>query len=244
MKWLALCLCLLPLSAGAQEHPFLASLVDSLSRPDLSAPELVAGMEAAGFSVEATISYGPNSAEDPFYYFLSATAIFPGREDPSALFDCSRIGDVLLPTLPTKEEAIFGGAVSRLTFLQFRDTVEFAPGAQAQLRCEVSIIPMGEAPMPTVDQIATILRTRFDEQALDAGPNSSEDSKKDIGWLLYPPLSATPGDEGLKAEDTQLTAKNSDAMADRRASWISYSHRAGLAVQSFTLVSHLAPQGF
>jgi|GEM_PF-2304106 len=71
MRWLALCFGLLPLSAGAEETRFLAVMIDTLARPDLSAPDVVAGMQAAGLELEATVTFRAEgataNAEDPYY---------------------------------------------------------------------------------------------------------------------------------------------------------------------------------
>ena len=153
MKWLALAVCLMPLAAGAEEHPFLASLIDTLSRPDLSAPDLLAGLEAMGFSVVADVSDGSDYAtllDDPSFYFFTAILRSSDRTVPLTLVNCSRISAAHVARLPTEDEAIFGDLDTWVPTLQYSDTVKFPTGALAQLWCEVKLVPVGDPLMPTV----------------------------------------------------------------------------------------------
>ena len=244
MKALALCLCFLPLSAGAEEHPLLAKLIDTLARPDLSAPELVAGMKAAGLDIVANLSFGPGGATefagDPLYYFVTASARLPTSDSPMAFIECSRIGAGMLPSLPSKASAVFGATESGLTVLQFSDTVDFAPGAVAQLWCHVHLLPTDHGLMPTVDQTVETLRPRFDTTALAKGPAKSEPSETSGASELYPPMSAAQAEADLQPGQSLLTGENDDPMVDRRASRITYVDQSAADLYSFDLISHLA----
>ena len=244
MKWLALCLCLMPLSAGAEEHPLLAALLETLARPDLSAPDLVAGMQAAGLVVEAEVSFtaegSAEPSEDPFYYHLTGGAGTMGDQGATAFFECSRIGTSLLPKLPSNE-ASAKITTDGLRVVQRRETVDFAPGAVAQLSCDVGLMPFYGTVLPTDAQVIEMLQARFDVLAVVKEPPPTEAPETGSNWVLYPPLSATSGNPATGL--TMITLSNKDPMVPGRASRGIYSQLPGNARHALGLVSHLAAAG-
>lgn len=241
MIWIALCPCLLPLSGGIEGHPLLASLLDSLSRADLDADGLLLEMDRAGLRIIPDDKHGAEvfveGFSDPQYLFLSGIAERKDNKDLYAVFQCSRIGADLVPFLPDTAEAVLGATASGARIMQDSDTVDFAPGAAAQLRClvDISLVPGAPAGarLPGWDEVEVALMPRFDR--LEWPEPDPGDQEAADGWELYQPS----GKAG--AERPTLKAHNEDPFEDLRASRIDV-HGAAMVVR-LELVNHLAATG-
>ncbi|MFZ1471235.1 MAG: hypothetical protein WAT09_19975 [Paracoccaceae bacterium] len=248
MKGLALCLCLLPLPAGAEEHSSLAQLIDALSRPDLDMAAMRDGLTAAGYKIGSFAAAGPeglpDNFNDPFYYYFQASVASTGPVDLSGSVICFRVGLGLLPRFVPAAGADTGDAGGQGMILQSAKVPNFEPGAVAQLSCNLQLMTLTEAPLPTEDQVVQTLQPRFDTVSVTKGPDLSE-GDPNIGWVLYPPLSATSGVSGpaLMPGQSLIEGTSGGLQKTGRANRIAYLHQAETGLYSFDLVSHLAPQG-
>ena len=244
----ALCLCALPVTAQADEDLRLAALIDSLSRADLEGPALRDGLLAAGFEIDYLLLDGPEvltgGVIDPYFVFLRASVMLKGADPLFAEVTCNRIGRGMLDHLPTAFEAVFNQPPLGARTVQVIETVDFAPGAVAQLWCHVDFMPLSDDVLPAKEPVLHTLQARFDRVTVTEGPALSGQENQGVGWVLYPPLSETSGPEGLAAGQTKLTGINDDPMLPNQASRVVYVHHAGGGVHKMDVVSQLAPQGF
>lgn len=240
----AACLAALVLWPGfaVAEATFLPPLLNSLGDPERTAEAMAAALETAGFVVKLPVTLGPDvlppNEADPYYFtikaFVTPGPVLAADGKPEMVITCSRIG------LATRDAIAKGAMVSALQ--NWSTAPDFEPGAVAQLKCRVDLLPLEGTILPTVDEVLAVIGPRFAKTRKEVG--TAERPATGIGWVLYPPLEHMDQvRQSLAIGQTLIAGSNPTMSGPGKPDWIMYDHFQTEFMHSFVLTAHIQQTG-